>query len=61
MTDASLKAKGKQDTAQTLQAHTKAFFSSCPTGTDLIIKGKHGGLRGYGGFSETGLREQTQF
>ena len=47
--------------AQTLQAHTKAFFSSCPTGTDLIIKGKHGGLRGYGGFSETGLREQTQF
>lgn len=27
-------------------AGTKAFLSSCPTGTDLIIKGKHGGLRG---------------
>lgn len=40
MTDSSLKAKGKQDTAQT-SADTEAFFSSCPTGTRLIIKRKH--------------------
>lgn len=40
MTDSSLKAKEKQDTAQT-SADTEAFFSSCPTGTHLIIKRKH--------------------
>lgn len=39
VTDSSLKAKEKHDTAQ-MSADTKAFFSSCPTGTDLIIKGK---------------------
>lgn len=50
--DSSLKAKEKQDTAQT-SADTKAFFSSRPTGTDLIIRGKHQEFR-----SKTALKKQ---
>lgn len=59
MTDSSLKANEKQDIAQT-SGDTKAFFSSCPTGTHLIIKRKLQEFRVEGSFRETGVWEMSK-